>query len=100
MKAELEMQKIQMESKIKAQLMELEHMYEKEIQAMKAQIVAQQTMAGNQTKAGLDIMKEDRKDSRVQKQAVEQSKLIAQRKDQRPPLSDAPNSIADLIDNQ
>lgn len=100
LKAELEMQKIQMESKIKAQLMELEHMYEKEIQAMKAQIVAQQTMAGQQGKASLDIMKEDRKDSRVEKQAVEQSKLIAQRKDQRPPLSDAPNSIADLIDNQ
>jgi hypothetical protein len=81
MQQELEMQKIQMESKIKAQLMELEHMYEKEIQAMKAQIVAQQTMVGQQGKTSLDVMKEDRKDSRVQKQAIEQSKLIAQRKD-------------------
>jgi hypothetical protein len=100
MEAELEMQKFQMESKIKAQLMELEHMYNKEIQAMKAQIVAQQTAMGQRSKASLDIMKEDRKDSRVEKQAIEQSKLIAQRKDQRPPLSDTPDSIADLIDNQ
>jgi hypothetical protein len=36
-------------------------------------------------------MKEDRKDDRVKKQAVEQSKLISQRQGQRGELSDEPD---------
>ena len=36
----------------------------------------------------IEVLKEDRKDERVKKQAVEQSKLISQRKGQRTELKD------------
>lgn len=40
------------------------------------------------SKRDLDIQKEDRKDERVKKQAIEQSKLISQRQGQRGELED------------
>jgi len=46
------------------------------------------------------VLKEDRKDQRVQKQAVEQSKLISQRKGQRGEIqeeADANNDIMNQI---
>ena len=36
----------------------------------------------------IEVLKEDRKDGRVEKQAIEQSKLISQRKGERPELQD------------
>ena len=100
MESELEMQKLQMEAKIKAQMMQLQHQYDKEIQAMKSQIVMAQTQGGNSFRQGLEKMKEDRKDERVTKQAVEQSKLISQRKGQRGELEDGSNELGQIFNNQ
>jgi len=41
----------------------------------------------------LEKQKDDRKDDRVKKQAVEQSKLIAQRKGERGALTEAPKDF-------
>ena len=50
-------------------------------------------------KEKIEVLKEDRKDERVNKQAVAQSKLMSQRKDQRGELSENNTSqiIRDLI---
>ena len=97
--AQLEMQKIQMEAKIKAQMMQLQHQYDKEIQAMKSQIVLAQTQGGNSFRQNLEFMKEDRKDERIEKQAVEQSKLISQRQGKREELEDG-DDLAQIFNNQ
>jgi hypothetical protein len=44
-------------------------------------------------------LKEDRKDDRVEKQAVEQSKLIAQRKGEGPALQEEDQEVQDIVNN-
>jgi len=100
MESEFEIQKMQIEAKIKAQMMQLQHQYDKEIQAMKSQIVLAQTQGGNSFKQNLEGMKEDRKDERVEKQAVEQSKLIAQRQGKRGELADQGDALQEIFSNQ
>jgi len=73
-------QKIQLETQAKAQLMELQHQYDMELQKLKNEAVVGSQMVKGQTQESLDNMKENRKDARINKQAEAQSKLIAQRK--------------------
>ena len=88
MKAQLEAQKIQLEGQVKAQLLEMEYRFKMQL----AQIEGQSRIAVKDQEIGrkeqLDITKEDRKDERVKKQAVQQSKLISQRQGQRQELED------------
>jgi len=51
-------------------------------------------------KAALDREKEDRKDERVDQQAVKQSQLIAQRQGQRPPLEEDQDPLMQILGNQ
>lgn len=97
---DFEMQKLQVESKIKAQLMELQHQYDKEIQMIKASIVAQQTQGQLSFKANLEQKKDDRKDQRVDIQAMTQSKLISQRQGKRGELEDDSNPLDQIFGNQ
>jgi hypothetical protein len=48
-------------------------------------------------KAGLENKKEDRKDKRVKKQAVEQSKMISQRQGNRGELEDEGDDLVDML---
>ena len=88
MKAQLEAQKIQLEGQVKAQLLEMEYRFKMQL----AQLEGQSRIAVKDQEIGrkeqLDITKEDRKDERVKKQAVQQSKLISQRQGQRQELDD------------
>ena len=88
MKAQLEAQRIQLEGQVKAQLLEMEYRFKMQL----AQIEGQSRIAVKDQEIGrkeqLDITKEDRKDERVKKQAVQQSKLISQRQGQRQELED------------
>jgi len=86
MKAQIELQKIQMEAQIKAQLMELEYQYKMQIEQMRGQFGVAEQQIESGVKQELEVAKEDRKDARINKQAVAQSKLISQRKGERPPL--------------
>ena len=45
----------------------------------------------------IETEKDDRKDERVKKQAVEQSKMISQRQGQRGELKDEGNDIVDML---
>ena len=47
-------------------------------------------------KEKIEVLKEDRKDDRVQKQAVEQSKLISQRQGGRGELEEVPDNREDI----
>lgn len=86
--AQLEMQKKQMEFQMKAQLAQMEHQMNMEIVRLKGEYGVAEQQIESQVKTSVDVMKEDRKDTRVKKQAVEQSKLISQRKGQRGELSE------------
>jgi hypothetical protein len=104
MKAQLESQKIQLEAQAKAQLLQVE--YNLKMQLAKVQgdygIAEQQIESGVRQNAEQES--EDRKDQRIKEQAVAQSKLIAQRKGERPELKkedlQAEEDIVDIILNQ
>jgi hypothetical protein len=88
MDAQIEAQRIQLEAQVKAQLIELEYQYKIQIEKMKGEygVVEQQIESGNRMMA--DAEAENRKDQRIDKQALAQSKLIAQRQGQRPSLEE------------
>ena len=99
MKAQIDAQKIQIETQAKAQLMELEYTLKMELESLKGNFGIAEQRIESGVKQTLESEKEDRKDERVKKQAVQQSKLISQRKGERPELEDEEN-IVDVILNE
>ena len=111
MKAQMEMQRIQLEAQADAQKMQLKgqvdvqvaaamHEMRKEIEMIRAQSSLGFKADDKEFREKIEVLKEDRKDQRVQKQAVEQSKLISQRKGQRGEIqeeADANNDIMNQI---
>lgn len=94
--AQLDMQKKQMEFEMKAQLAQLEHQMRLEIEQLRGEYGIAEQQVESRVKNSVDVMKEDRKDERVKKQAVEQSKLISQRQGERGELPEE-EDITDLI---
>lgn len=86
MKAQLDAQRIQLEAQVKAQMLQLEYQLKMQLAQLQGQfgIAEQQIESGVRQTA--DQEAEDRKDERIKEQAVAQSKLIAQRKGERPEL--------------
>jgi hypothetical protein len=99
MKAQLEAQKIQLESQAKAQLMQLEYQLKMQLEDLKGRYGVAEQQIESGVKQELEKTKEDRKDERVVKQAVQQSKLISQRKGDRPELEEQ-TDIVDIILNK
>ena len=92
--AQIDMQKRQMEFEMQAQLAQLQHQMKLELERLKGEYgIAEQQIESN-VKGSAEMMKEDRKDERVKKQAVEQSKLISQRKGDRGEL---PEDQTDML---
>ena len=91
---QLEMQKKQMEFEMKAQLAQLEHQMKIELEQLKGEYGIAEQQIESRVKSSAEMMKEDRKDERVKKQAVEQSKLISQRKGDRGEL---PEDQTDML---
>ena len=77
--SQLESQKMQLAAQLEAQLEEIKHQYRKEIEMIKAQAVLGVRSDDQEFKEKLEVLKENRKDDRVKKQAAQQSKLISQR---------------------
>ena len=84
--AQIEAQKMQLEAQLEAQLSAMKHEFNKEIETIKAKATLGFKETDEEFKEKLEVLKEDRKDERVEKQAVEQSKLISQRKGNRTEL--------------
>ena len=93
MEAQIETQKMQLKSQLEAQLEQVRHEFRKEIEIIKAQATLGFRTEEQEFKEKLEVLKEDRKDERVDKQAVKQSKLISQRKGQRGELPEEQDQI-------
>ena len=93
MEAQIETQKMQLKSQLEAQLEEVRHQFRKEIEIIKAQATLGFRTEEQEFKEKLEVLKEDRKDERVERQAVEQSKLISQRKGDREELPEKQDQI-------
>jgi len=113
--AQAEMQKKQMEAQINMQMKQVEHQLElqklqfeyqqrKEIELIRAQASLGFKTEDQEFKEKLEVLKEDRKDERVEQQAAKQSKLISQRQGLRGELDEpqkegeAPNTPEAIIE--
>ena len=83
MEAQLKTQELQLKAQLEAQLEEVKHGFRKEIEMIKAEAYSNRSQSETQNRVQIETMKDDRKDERVKKQAVEQSKLISQRQGER-----------------
>ena len=92
-------QEMQMQAQIDAQILQVKHQMEmeklqyeyearKELEIIRAQAMLGTRSDDQEFKEKLETLKEDRKDERVKKQTVEQSKLIAQRQGERGEITD------------
>jgi hypothetical protein len=86
--AQIEAQKMQLKAQLEAQMVAMRHEFNKEIELIRAKATLGFKETDEEFREKIEVLKEDRKDDRVKKQAVEQSKLISQRKGQRTELKD------------
>jgi hypothetical protein len=100
MKAQLESQKMQMEGQMKAQLLQIEYDLKMKLADLQGRYDLQQQEIESGVRNELETEREDRKDSRVTKQAVEQSKLISQRKGERGELQEPMEDPVKMLLNQ
>jgi hypothetical protein len=80
MEAQIEAQKMQLQAQIEAQLESVRHQNRMQIELLKAQAMLGFKTDDKEFREKIEVFKENRKDDRVTKQALEQSKLIEQRK--------------------
>ena len=101
MEAQLEAQKLQLAHQLETQLEAVKHEHRREIEMIRAQATLGFRTEEQEFKEKLEVLKEDRKDERVDKQAVKQSQLISQRQGERGELSGGPaqeqNSTDEII---
>ena len=93
MEAQLEAQKIQLQTQSEIAVAQAKHEMQKEIEQLRILTRNADKGAEQMFRSQLEKQKGDRKDDRVKKQAVEQSKLIAQRKGERAALTEAPKDF-------
>lgn len=100
-KSQLEMQKLQMEAEIKMQLLEREYQLKIELAKVESDGRMQVNQEDRQFRMSVEDKREMAKDDRVKKQAVEQSKLISQRKGERGELTDEETDLlTQILGNQ
>jgi hypothetical protein len=103
LEAQLEAQKMQMKAQLEMQMETLKHEFRKEVELIRAQATLGFRTEEQEFKEKLEVLKEDRKDERVEKQAVEQSKLISQRQGERSELAEGPEGedqeVQDIVNN-
>ncbi len=89
--AEGELKKVQLKADLEMKMAQMQHEFNKEIEMIKANAIVQKMDSDKQSKLDIEKEKDDRKDERVKKQAVEQSKLISQRDGVRGELQEVPD---------
>tara|TARA_R110002020_G_scaffold55538_1_gene153983 strand:- start:459 stop:1058 length:600 start_codon:yes stop_codon:yes gene_type:complete len=88
LKAEVDAKMIELKTQSELAILQAKHQMEKEIEMIKLQRFNQEKEGDFQMRKAIETQKDDRKDNRVKKQAVEQSKLISQRDGKRPELEE------------
>jgi hypothetical protein len=103
MEAQLKAQELQLKAQLEMEMEQVKHQMRKEIELIRAQATLGFRTEEQEFKEKLEVLKEDRKDERVEKQAVEQSKLISQRKGERAELSSGPEGasadVQEIVNN-
>jgi len=99
MEAQLEAQQLQLKSQLEAQLEQVKHQFRKEIELIKAQATLGFRTEEQEFKEKLEVLKEDRKDDRVKKQASQQSKLLSQRQGKRGELPETGDSVDNIVNS-
>ena len=94
-KAQLAMQQAQLQASLDMKVNQLKYQYELQIAQIKGASAQQVSQASQSIKKEMHEMAEDRKDERVKAQAVQQSKLIAQRKGERGELQETEQNQED-----
>jgi len=97
MEAQLKAQELELKAQLEAQLEEVKHGFRKEIEIIKADAMSNKSESERQFKSQIENTKDDRKDDRVKKQAVEQSKLLSQRNGERGELPEQSGDITSEI---
>jgi len=97
MEAQLKAQEMQLKNQLEAQLEGVKHEFRKEIELIKAQATLGFKEDDKNFKEKLEVLKEDRKDSRIKKESAEQSKLISQRQGDRGELPEESGNITSEI---
>ena len=96
MQSQAKIAEIQAEAQAQAQLLQLEYQLKGQLESAKSNMDIAEKAQERDFRKRLEDMKEDRKDERVKKQAVEQSKMISQRQGQRGELEDD-SDLADVL---
>ena len=98
LKGQIDMRMLEMKAQFEAQRMQMEHEMRKEVEMIRAQATLGFRTEDQEFKEKLEVLKEDRKDERTDKETVAQSKLISQRKGQRGELSGVQSTnVNDLL---
>jgi hypothetical protein len=95
--AQMEAQKMQMQAEIDMKMAQMRHEFDKEIEMIKAQATLGFKEDDKEFKEKLEVLKENRKDDRLDKQTSDQSKLISQRQGKRQELPDSPNELINAL---
>ncbi len=97
---QLDLQKASVDAEVKLKVMEVEHLYEMELAKLRGEYSIQQQQIETAGRENLDTVKETRKDERIKLSAVEQSKLISQRKGDRGELAEETDDLLDVLLNE
>ena len=86
-----------MQAEIDMKMEQMKHEFKKEIEIIKAQATLGFKEDDKEFKEKLEVLKENRKDDRLDKQTSDQSKLISQRQGKRQELPDSPNELINAL---
>ena len=86
--AQVEAKKIELETQAKLAIIQAEHQNNMTLAKMKLQVSQEEKGVEFEMRKNIEGQKDDRKDDRVKKQAVQQSKLISQRQGDAAPLKE------------
>lgn len=97
MDMQYEVQKIQAETQSKMQLAEQQFNYNMQLAKLKGEYSIQQQQIETAGRENLEAAKESRKDDRINKQGVVQSKLISQRQGERGELEEETDDLLEVL---
>jgi hypothetical protein len=97
MQSQAKIAEIQADAQAKAQLLQLEYQLKGQIEGAKSQSQMGMKQQDMEFRKSMESDKEEAKDKRVKKQAVEQSKMISQRQGKRGELEDEGDSLIDQL---
>jgi hypothetical protein len=97
---QIDTQKIQMQAQVDMKMAQMRHEFTKEIEMLKAQATLGFKEDDKEFKEKLEVLKETRKDDRLDQQTSDQSKLISQRQGKREELPEGSNKLINALLNE